>query len=281
MATRKNALIAAALAAPLAMGATTASAVLVTEWEYNVDSGFADWNPVGGGESNAVTPSGNNAQLGLPTTLSWGDPSNPQNEQSSISITSDVDAPPADNLVTNVNSVPGATFTHNNFTITDPGDLSLTDFVIANRVELFPAAPPEVDGDPSEVLDPNPILLPSLFWETLNAGDCVIGDQPCGDIFVLQSPEALSTNFTRDGFLYTVNLEIDGLQEFDDDVCNASQLGAGPGCVGLFTEEGQVNTFGTTFSITAVEVPEPGVLGLLGLGLFGIGAASRGRFARK
>lgn len=284
MTARKNALLLAAIAAPLAMAASSASAVLVTEWEYNVDSGFQSWTPVGAGESNAVSPSVPNAQLGLPTTLSWGNPDNPDNNQSSISITSDVDAPPGPNLVTGGVAVPGATFTHNNFAITDPGDLSLDSFVIANRVELFPVAPPEVVGDPSEVLDPDPILFPSLFFETTNfPGDppgCPAGDaEPCDDIFVLLSPEALSTQFVREGFLYTVDLNIAGLVTLSDDVC--SGFGQASGCRGFQTDEGEVNEFTTSFSISAVAVPEPGILGLVGLGLFGIGAASRRRALRK
>lgn len=275
MTTRKNALFLAAIAAPLAMAASSASAVLVTEWGYTVDSGFSAFSPDPVGVvPGQVTPTGNNAVLGLPTTLSWGLPDNPGNNQSSISITSDVDSPP--NLFTGGAAVDGATFTHNNFAINDPNDVSLESFTIASRVELFALTPP----GPSEVLDPDPILFPSLFFETPNfPGDppgCPAGDaEPCNDIFVLLSPEALSSQFVRDGFLYTVDLNVAGLGTLSDDVCDG--FGLASGCRGFDTEEGEPNQFTTSFSISAVAVPEPGILGLVGLGLFGIGAASRRR----
>ncbi len=51
-----------------------------------------------------------------------------------------------------------------------------------------------------------------------------------------------------DGQVYTVYLELAGLGALDDASCAAA--GAGPKCVGILTQEDQVNGFDTRFRIT-------------------------------
>jgi len=254
----------AALVVAAGFSAAPAKAVLITTWEYEVGSGFFDFNPV----QSAANPFGvvgsDVGTLGLPTVLSWGNPANPQNEQSQLVVTDPVTGPPPA-LVTNGALVNGATLTHRNFTITGQED-SLTDTSLATRLLLTPLTPPGMQ------LPPLAADFNILFEETINAGPCPDGDVPCPDVFVLLNPEDLVTSFTLDDYQYTVTLLLAGLTDLTDAACLAA--GADADCVGLLTDEGVENSFQAQFGITAVplQVPEPGVLALLGALFLGAGA---------
>ncbi|MCW5621638.1 MAG: hypothetical protein KIS79_11070, partial [Burkholderiales bacterium] len=145
-------------AALLVAGAVTtapAQAALIDQWEYEVDSGFASFDPAQGpGHTYGVVGSNNNAELGLPTVLKWGLPStqpnaNPGQQQSGLSVTSHVSSPPAPILNTNGPAENGAVLTHDNFTLAQTGD-SLTDAVLMSQLKLY-AFPPGNDGSPPRV----------------------------------------------------------------------------------------------------------------------------------
>ncbi len=256
----------AALALPAVFAAQSASAVVVDQWDYHVDNAFIDWTPESA-EAGAVTGSNDNAEFGAPTTLSWG----LGDSQSSIDIDSTVSG---SDLVTNGSAVDGGTFTHNNFSITDPNNVSLASFSLITQLQLTPNAPDDASTDTETV---GPIVFDALFFESPNvSGDCGFeSTSQCDDIFVLTSDPALDAVFDYDGETYTVSLDIQGLGGLTADQCTAA--GANEGCMGFLTEEGLVSQFESTFGITVAraEVPEPGTLGLPGLGLLGVGVAAR------
>ncbi len=271
-----------AVALTLMAGATQASAALITEWGYVVQTGFSAFGPAAPDQNAAPNDSTNNGVVGsdpnpglggLPTTISWGLGAN-GGQPSSLSVTPTVSNPP--NLFTNAGPVNGAAVTHNNNVIT--GDsVTLESATIASTLLLTPLQPA-----PGPSIGPVPILFNILFEETENqpvSGDCVpgTGSPDCADIFVLQNPGALEFSFPIDEFVYTVELLVDGLGPLSDEACAAA--GEAAGCIGFITAENQSNVLQTSFQISARAVSEPGTLAILGLGLLGLGIARRRKAA--
>ncbi|MEM9255148.1 MAG: THxN family PEP-CTERM protein [Pseudomonadota bacterium] len=272
--TARRSLWASALSCAVALLPLPAQALIVTQWQVTVDSTF---DPASIVDSEGNTP-GDVTISNSDRTLSWGSGSNgpsgleitnsPVNTIVDTSITPTV-LPPVGNVFV----------THNNQPITGN---TLDRVSMLNEITLTSVVPPG-SSQPPTVLS---FLID--FQETANNPDpCPDGGangvgvnaNGCGDIFVIGA-DALNYSFFYDGgdgvdqeyFISFVEVT-NGLQSLSPDACLSATGSADP-CLGFVTPE-QASTsfqFGTIITTDPVvvippEVPAPGVLGLMGLGL--------------
>lgn len=131
---------------------------------------------------------------------------------------------------------------------------------------------------------PSGSALPSLtktfdinFSETPNNGNCVVeATTNCDDIFVI-SLGSLDQAFSYDGFNYFLSIVkmLGPLDPLAPSTC--ATAGAASPCLGFVTAEEADNLveFGLIITQVPVQIPEPGVLSLMGLGLLGLVMARR------
>jgi hypothetical protein len=187
-------------------------------------------------------------------------------------------------------AVSNITVTHTNQPITEP---SLDKVSLQSILTLTPNAPNILPG-----LPPATIVFGIDFLETPNAGTngvCADGGTPgvgvnvngCADIFVIdQNSLNFPFFYDTDGaggedpqqyFISFFELT-SGLNPLPSAACLAA-TGSSAACLGFRTPE-QANTtvqFGAVITTekVVISVPEPGILGLLGLGLAGMAFALR------
>ena len=270
--------------ASLALVAQPALAAPITQWSYDLYTHFAD-------PAANVFSSGTGSQVEQLGQVSWGDPADnvftTGAERSGITIASiagaNQSADPAhvfgtyttDNLLT---PATGAWITHHNNPISG-SFATLLSSVIDSKLILTSVTPSGV-----AVTDTIPFTV--LFAETENSGTCAAtspANNPCNDIFALNG-DNFDKHLIIGGYDYYVSIFptagpgiISGSLPFlGNSVCGAV-VGASPNCVGFTTIEGQDTSiqFGFTITSTPLQVPEPGILALFGIGLMGLFVARR------
>jgi hypothetical protein len=280
----KKTVLSLLVAATAGLGTQSASAVLITDWSWEVQAAFTAATPLtvaagGAGSVNAVTPSIPNLDFPIAgpaplfnfTKLQWGGAANPAAQSSLQILNPSLLSPPLDPIQTNLGPENTLVLRHNNFVI-NPFNEALETATLSAQLQLTPLLP--LPGASLAVLQ---VDFELRFEETNNAGPCPVGGTPCDDIFVVTNPEVITNpvQFVIDDFLYTVQQGALGIGLLPDAACIAA--GAPINCLGFITNENSTNDLQAFIAITAVPivVPEPGVLSLLGAALFGLGALHR------
>ena len=247
-----------------ALATLPAKAALVTDWDFEIDSGFTSFT------GGSVTGSNDNGYWTAPSTLSWGSGAD---GPSSIDVGGATNGNVSGSLQTDGASVNTVSFTHINNPIA--AGAGLTSAMLSDRIFLTPQLPVPGPG-----FAPPNLVFNILFIETTNAAPCAVAGSPtpCNDIFVLDVEGAgfnpinhtLNQNFGYDGNNYNARLFITGLDVLEDSACAAALAAAG--CIGLTTVEGATNTFQVALDITTetFQVPEPGTLAILAIGLLAL-----------
>lgn len=244
------------------IASSAANAAPIQTWGFETNTKF--------GTSNF--DSGLVGTFESPTLVSWGavggdhtDNTQPSNlSRSALEVT-------APNVVGSMELAGPAQFsgevTHYNNTILASFS-SLTSTSIITDLTLFPEPQPAAGS-----IGPLPKSFTVNFKETSNSVPCGFpSESTCDDIFVVAFGD-LDFSFKIGKYLYTVAIGGPDLGVLPVATCAAA--GVVGQCFGVTTPEEEFTPVGFNLSINATYIPEPGVLALLGVGLFGFGVARR------
>jgi hypothetical protein len=246
--------------------ATSAQAALVSTWGYSVNTQWiAPTTFTGTGGTQIVSAN----------EISWGGDNNGNAASVGNLIVGGGDRSGV--LVANTAPV-GATVTTNGLTSPTAQFSHINNPISANYGTLLTATVQTTLTLQAQSPVAGPVLpLPQLvfninFAETSNNGNCVVGaTSNCDDVFVITFG-ALNNMFNYDGNDYFVSIvnTAGPLSPLDPTACAAAN--AATSCLGFLTEEGKRTNvdFGILISAQPVQIPEPGILGLLGLGMLGM-----------
>ncbi|WP_295753758.1 THxN family PEP-CTERM protein [Undibacterium sp.] len=249
----------------------SAMATPVTQWEFEVNSGFTSFAPAG------VTGSNQNAflnGLGNPmaaSLLSWG--TSTGSGQSSLGIGAATNGNFNGSLFTGAPAVNTVEVIHNNRPITGAslGSAHLLDVIRLKRLLPGPTGSDLFTG----------LTFDFKFKETPNQNPCTVASPtPCNDILVVDALGAgfdpatgsLTQNFMYEGDNYAAILHIVGMGVLSNAAC--ADAGAPNGCYGFTTVENKENRFQVSLEIQN-RIPEPASVGLVGLALVAMGLARR------
>jgi len=274
----KKSLVQSLLATVVILGTTGAQAAMITQWQVGVDTVFDTtpgsslvWDNSNGGPS-AVTATSSLLAWGIPATNAGGSSLAIGNGSSTTFIN------------TNGPAVNNVTIAHTNRPVTG----TTLDRVNINSTLTLTPFIPSLPG-----LLPTTITFAINFQETTNnpgtgvlcadggVNGTGVNSAGCADIFVI-SQDSLNFDFQYfdaiDDIWRTYYISFfeatNGLGSLSPAACTAA--GAGFPCLGFETPENAVTTAQFAALITSepvvINVPEPGILALLGIALAGFGA---------
>lgn len=270
----KRSFLGATLLAGLFSAVSAQALPTITTWSSTVNSGFQSWS-----WENGVDPtsfSNTNPLLGMPSTLTWGRNWNTPFTPSSISVSGGTNGQWAGNLTTGAAPVQTVQFSHTNMPVTGAFLKEATLFDVITLQPISPFVGPNLGTS---------LSFGIKFKETENVlGTCAsVSATPCRDIFTLDitgTALTIGADYSLNQLIklsaspddwYNVKLQLDGFGILTNAECAAA--GAVNGCLGFTTEENQTTVKSASLSIQ--KVPEPGILGLLGVSLLGFVAARR------